>query len=97
MTDARLDELEGLAAAGVGSVSGRAFKDAMTELRRLRAELAARPEPIGYVATWQTGLGSIKANGHVWPTVAQARSGIADYADPDSYELMALVPIEATP
>lgn len=83
MSAARLADIREL-----GTVSPLA-REAAAEIDRLRAALAARPEPIGYVAAYPIGnFTAIDYGGAVFPTAARARRS-------DSDRVYALVPVEA--
>jgi hypothetical protein len=93
MTDARLEALKAWRSVR-GPLEQWQIGELFDEIDRLRAE--ARPEPIGYVASWRTSEGWVRANSQVWKTESAARAAMAQF-DSGNYMLAALVPIEATP
>lgn len=85
MTDERLAELHGVVDRAWG-LSIADLRDAVIELDRLRAALAARPKPIGYVRI--TRSGTVDYQGFMFRKPPPIDRG---------QQVCALVPVEATP
>jgi hypothetical protein len=68
-------------------------RELIAEIDRLRAALAARPEPIGYVVADKhlNGAPYIVESGRFYPSL----TAVVTYGPPE--QVCALVPVEATP